>query len=135
LKILIFSPTPTGGLAEHAHYQARALHRVARLSGVDIEKPKAEVTLLCSPDFLDARKVGYKKATVFSSEFSLFGRFAGLAGELLDKSLKIIVEQWRLAWEVLQRKPDVLLLQPLVSKYSTCDFATIKNRLSNLKWL
>jgi glycosyltransferase involved in cell wall biosynthesis len=110
LKILIFSPTPSGGLAEHAHYQARALHRIAHLSCVDIEKPKAEVTLLCSPDFLDARKVEYKKAAVFSSNFSLFGRLAGRAGELLDKSLKIIAEQWRLAWEVLLRKPDVVLL-------------------------
>ena len=110
MRFLIFSPTPTGGLAEHAHYQARALHRIAHLSCVDIEKPKAEVTLLCSPDFLDARKVEYKKAAVFSSNFSLFGRLAGRAGELLDKSLKIIAEQWRLAWEVLLRKPDVVLL-------------------------
>lgn len=110
MKILIFSPTPNGGLAEHAHYQARALHRITRLSGVDIERPKAEVTLLCSPDFLDARKVKYKKAAVFSSNFTLFGRLAGRAGELLDKSLKIIGEQWRLAWEVLLRKPDVVLL-------------------------
>ena len=110
MRFLIFSPTPSGGLAEHAHYQARALHRITHLSGVDIEKPKAEVTLLCSPDFLDARKVEYKKAAVFSSNFLLFGRFAGRAGELLDKSLNIIGEQWRLAWEVLLRKPDVVLL-------------------------
>ena len=110
MRFLIFSPTPTGGLAEHAHYQARTLNRIAHLSGVNIEKPKAEVTLLCSPDFLDARKVEYKKAAVFSSNFSLFGRLAGRAGELLDKSLKIIAEQWRLAWEVLLRKPDVVLL-------------------------
>jgi glycosyltransferase involved in cell wall biosynthesis len=110
LKILIFSPTPSGGLAEHAHYQAQALHRIAHLSGLDIEKPKAKVTLLCSPDFLHARKVEYKKAAVFSSDFSLFGRFFGRAGELLDKSLKIIGEQWRLALEVLLRKPDVVLL-------------------------
>ena len=110
MKILIFSPTPTGGLAEHAHYQARALHRIAHQSGLDIEKPNAEVTLLCSPDFLDARKVEYKKAAVFSSDFSLFARLAGRAGELLDKSLKIIGEQWRLALEVLLRKPDVVLL-------------------------
>ena len=110
MRFLIFSPTPTGGLAEHAHYQARTLSRIAHLSGVNIEKPKAEVTLLCSPDFLDARKVEYKKAAVFSSNFSLFGRLAGRAGELLDKSLKIIAEQWRLAWEVLLRKPDVVLL-------------------------
>ena len=110
MRFLIFSPTPSGGLAEHAHYQARALHRIAHLSGLDIEKPKAELTLLCSPDFLDARKVKYKKAAVFSSNFLLFGRLAGRAGELIDKSLKIIVEQWRLAWEVLCRRPDVVLL-------------------------
>jgi glycosyltransferase involved in cell wall biosynthesis len=110
MKLLIFSPSPTGGLAEHAHYQARAFHGSANRSGTDLEKPKAEVTLLCSPDFLDGRKVKYKKAAVFSSDFSFFGRFVGRAGELLDKSLKIIGEQWRLALEVLLRKPDVVLL-------------------------
>ena len=110
MKLLIFSPTPTGGLAEHAHYQARAIHGRANRSGVDLEKPKAEVLLLCSPDFLDERKVGYNKAAVFSSDFSLFGRFAGRAGELLDKSLKIIGEQWRLAWELVCRRPDAVLL-------------------------
>ena len=110
MKLLIFSSTPTGGLAEHAHYQARAIHGSANRSGVDLERPKAEVLLLCSPDFLYERKVGYNKAAVFSSDFSLFGRFAGRAGELLDKSLKIIGEQWRLAWELVCRRPDAVLL-------------------------
>lgn len=110
MKILIFSPTPSGGLAEHAHYQARALHRIAHLSGVDIEKPQVEVSILCSPGFLDGRKVGYKKEAVFSSRVSVFSRVAGRVGELADRSLKIIGEQWRLAWEVLLRKPDVVLL-------------------------
>jgi len=110
MKLLIFSPSPTGGLAEHAHYQARAFHGSANRSGAGIEKPKAEVTLLCSPDFLDGRNVEYKKAVVFSSRLSVFSRFAGRIAELLDKSLKIVGNEWRSAWEVATRRPDVVLL-------------------------
>jgi hypothetical protein len=110
MKLLIFSPSPTGGLAEHAHYQARAFHGSANRSGADLEKPNAEVTILCSPDFLDARKVEYKKAAVFNSRFLVFGRFAARFGGLIDKSLKIIADQWRLSWEVIMRRPDVVLL-------------------------
>lgn len=110
MKILIFSPDSNGGLAEHAHYQARALHAPENRTFGDIETRKAEVTLLCSPGFLDGRKVRYNKAAVFSSDFSLFGCFAGRAGELLDKSLKIFGEQWRLAWELVCRRPDAVLL-------------------------
>ena len=111
MKILIFSPTPKGGLAEHAHYQARALSEKAE--GLKLKSGNSEaweVVVLCSPDFIDGRKVEYKKAAVFSSQFSVFSRVAGRVGELVDRSLKIIGEQWRLAWEVLCRRPDVVLL-------------------------
>lgn len=71
---------------------------------------KSGVTLLCTQDFLDGRVVGYRKEEVFSCRFSVFGLFAGRFGELLDRSLKIVCDQWRLAWEVFWRTPDAVLL-------------------------
>ena len=68
MKVLLFSPTPTGGLAEHAHYQPRALSEKAE--GLKLKSGNSEaweVVVLCSPDFLDGRKVGYKKEAVFGS--------------------------------------------------------------------
>jgi hypothetical protein len=44
-KILIFSPSASGGIAEHTYYQARAL-----------EQAGAKVVCLVSPLFLGARK-------------------------------------------------------------------------------
>ena len=111
LKVFISCPSSSGGLAEYANYQARALSNKAESLKSKFGNSEAwEVLVLCSPNFLDGRKVGYKKAAVFS-------RIAGRVGELADRSLKIIGEQWRLAWEVARRRPDVVLLQALVSKY------------------
>jgi glycosyltransferase involved in cell wall biosynthesis len=37
-------------------------------------------------------------------------RVAGRVGALFDQSLKMIGDQWRLAWEVMKRRPDAVLL-------------------------
>ena len=66
--------------------------------------------ILCSRDFLDGRKVSYQKSEVFRSHFSVFSRFGGRFGALFDRSFNIIGCQWRLAWEVVCRRPDVVLL-------------------------
>jgi glycosyltransferase involved in cell wall biosynthesis len=110
LKILIFSPTSIGGLAEHTHYQAQALDAIKSQTFSNIETPKNEVMVLCSADFLEGRVAVYKKKKVFISGLSVFGPFAGRIGELLDKSLKILGDQWRLAWDVMTRRPAVVLL-------------------------
>jgi len=110
LKILIFSPTSIGGLAEHTHYQAQALDAIKSQTYSNIETPKNEVMVLCSADFLEGRVAVYKKKKVFISGLSVFGPFVGRIGELLDKSVKILGDQWRLAWEVMTRRPDVVLL-------------------------
>lgn len=107
---MIFSPTSIGGLAEHTHYQAQALDAIKSQTFSNIETPKNEVMVLCSADFLEGRVAVYKKKKVFISGLSVFGPFAGRIGELLDKSLKILGDQWRLAWEVMTRRPDVVLL-------------------------
>ena len=110
MKILIFSPTSIGGLAEHTHYQAQALDAIKSQTFSNIETPKNEVMVLCSADFLEGRVAVYKKKKVFISGLSVFGPFAGRIGELLDKSLKILGDQWRLAWDVMTRRPAVVLL-------------------------
>ncbi|MGF1448978.1 MAG: glycosyltransferase family 4 protein [Opitutales bacterium] len=46
--VLFFAPAEVGGLAEHVHYQASALHQ----AGVRVE-------VLCAPGFLDGREVPY----------------------------------------------------------------------------
>lgn len=66
-----------------------------------------EVVMLCSADFLDGRKVEYEKAEVFAVGF--FCRFAGRLGALVDRSLKLIGEQWRLGWVVVERPPDLVI--------------------------
>ena len=102
MRVLFFCPASHGGIAEHAHYQARAL--------VQHESLDLDLVLLCSPDFLDGRIVEYKKEEVFSSRFSVFSRFGGRFGNMVDKCLNIWGDQWRLAWEILRSKPDVVLV-------------------------
>ncbi len=114
MRVLIYCPTSQGGIAEHANYQARALQRWAAASSHCGVGSVGEVVLLCGSDFLDRRNVGYKKAEIFSFQFSLFVCLAGRLGKLLDRSLKILVDQWRLAWVVMRRRPDFVL----ISSYS-----------------
>ena len=114
MRVLIYCPTSQGGIAEHANYQARALQRWAAASSHCGVGSVGEVVLLCGSDFLDGRKVGYKKAEIFNFQFSFFARLAGRLGKLLDRSLKILVDQWRLALEVMRRRPDFVL----ISSYS-----------------
>jgi glycosyltransferase involved in cell wall biosynthesis len=100
---MLFSPAAVGGIAEHAHYQARAI--------VGSKDQKfSELVMLCSGDFLDGRKLEYDKVPVFCGRFSVFGKIAGRIGVLVDKCWKVIGDEWRLAWEVMRRRPDVVLL-------------------------
>jgi glycosyltransferase involved in cell wall biosynthesis len=111
---LIYCPTSQGGIAEHANYQARALQRWAAASSQCGVGSVCEVFLLCGSDFLDGREVGCKKTEIFNFQFSFFGCLAGRLGKLLDRSLQILVDQWRLASEVMRRRPDFVL----ISSYS-----------------
>ena len=106
MKLLIYCPTLIGGIAEHAHYQAMSFARQVKYM------PCADwkILLLSGKGFLDDRHVGYEKADVFDAQFSVFSSFGGRLGQLVDRSLKMIVDQWRLAWEVMMRRPDVVLL-------------------------
>ena len=57
MEYLIFSPTALGGIAEHSHYQARALMGARSLVPV-------EVVMLCSGEFLNGLKVEYENLKV-----------------------------------------------------------------------
>jgi glycosyltransferase involved in cell wall biosynthesis len=112
VRILIYCPVSQGGIAEHANYQACAFALYA-------EQEKAsgwQIVLLTSQNFLAGREVKYEKAEIFAFQFPLFTSMAGRVGRLVERSLKILSNEWRLAWEVLRRKPDMVLL----ASYSEC---------------
>jgi glycosyltransferase involved in cell wall biosynthesis len=110
--VMIFCPVSRGGIAEHAHYQARALSSALSppIDRMPSAEPRAGVVVLCNADFLDGRSFNYTVERIFPKKIALFGYFAGKTGNLLDWSLKLLCDQWRFAWEVFKRKPKFVLL-------------------------
>ncbi len=101
MRILIHSPQSSGGIAEHTRYQFLAFQRAG-----------ADVALLCPPDFLKGRSLQGNVARVYCS---LSKRPSGLRGwrnavRVAANGVRYLINQWRLAWEVLRRKPDMVLL-------------------------
>jgi glycosyltransferase involved in cell wall biosynthesis len=96
-KVLIFSPTPSGGLAEHVYYQARALQR----SGL-------EVCCLATKSFLPGRRLefGIRRALLEMPP-------AGLAKIVRRpwQVLSLVANQWLLALWILLTRPDFVLLE------------------------
>lgn len=94
-KILIFSPSVCGGIAEHTAYQATALL-----------KRGAEVICLTSPSFLDGRKTDFKKLVCLPDPAN------GPVGILkrLRMAWQIIASQYILAWQSIRYRPDLVLL-------------------------
>lgn len=94
-KILIFSPSSTGGIAEHTFYQARAL-----------EKAGAKVVCLIPPSFLNGRTTGFETIPCLPDPVK------GASG--LMKKLRmawgIISSQYLLAWQIIKHRPDLVLL-------------------------
>lgn len=101
MKILLHSPNSSGGLAEYARCQARALW----MMGLDI-------LILCPSDFLQGRKLGVP----FKHSYKPFQKRddSGSHGKevirLLVNGWNLLAMQWKLAWEVLVRRPDVVIL-------------------------
>jgi glycosyltransferase involved in cell wall biosynthesis len=96
LSVLIFCPSAVGGIAEHNHYQAKALQQL----GVN-------VVVLCDPGYLDRRAVDYHVERCLKEDG------AALPGSRLlrrvVKSWRLIYNQWRFAWEVFRRRPSLAL--------------------------
>jgi glycosyltransferase involved in cell wall biosynthesis len=103
-RILIFTADVRGGLAEHVYHQARALAQAG-----------ADVRCLVSPAFLPGRSVGVAVDTVLAGppEPGL-----GWLSRRLRQLRWLVVNRWRLALEVIRRKPDLVLLDSFVEYLS-----------------
>ncbi len=98
-KILIYSPSTAGGLAEHTYYQARAL-----------EKAGVKVICLIPPSFLAGRK------TDFETVVCLPNPVEGPSGLMkkLRMAWRIISSRYVLAWQIIKQRPDLVLLDSYV---------------------
>jgi glycosyltransferase involved in cell wall biosynthesis len=101
MRVLIHCVYGQGGLAEHVHYQARAFARKGN-----------EVFVLCPKDFLPGRNPDYDVSRTYRSLQSKSKPPGALRRPfaIARKAASFIGAQWRLAWEVLRRKPDFVLL-------------------------
>lgn len=101
---MVFSPSVSGGLAEHTFYQARAL-----------EKAGAKVICLVAPSFLAGRTTGFETMTCLGDP-----PVAG--GSRFIKKIKmvwrIVANQWTLAWQIWKRRPELVLLDSYTEYFS-----------------
>ena len=98
--ILIYSPSVSGGIAEHTFYQAAALGKAG-----------AKVTCLVAPSFLNGRPIAFEKLTCLSDPPTP-GR-----SQLLKKIKmvwRLIANRLVLAWHIWKRQPDLVLLDSYV---------------------
>jgi glycosyltransferase involved in cell wall biosynthesis len=101
MRVLIHNIQSKGGLAEHVHYQARAFTR-----GGD------EVVVLAPSDYLEGREPDYEVLRIYRplhSRGKSGSRFSR-AISLVARTLSFLGTQWRLAWEIVRRRPDFVLL-------------------------
>lgn len=98
-KVLIFSPSSTGGIAEHTYYQARAL-----------EKAGAKVICLVPPSFLGGRKTDFETIPCLSE--AVEGE-SGL-GKKFRMAWRIIWSRYVLFWQIIRHRPDLILLDSYV---------------------
>jgi glycosyltransferase involved in cell wall biosynthesis len=104
LAILLFSPSVSGGIAEHTFYQAGAL-----------EKAGAKVICLVAPSFLAGRPTGFETVTRLSDPLAA-------DGSRLVKKFKmmwrIITNHWILASQIWKRRPNLVLLDSYTEYFS-----------------
>lgn len=99
LKILLYSPSARGGVAEHTFYQARAL-----------EMAGAEVCVLTPPSFLKGRECPFPVDRCLPDPIS---GDSGL-GKKLRMVWEIVSSRYILAWKILCHRPDLILLDSYV---------------------
>jgi glycosyltransferase involved in cell wall biosynthesis len=96
-RILIFAPTPGGGLAEHVFYQARAL-----------QKAGCQVRCLTTRSFLAGRKTEFELDSCLSEPAS---RPRSRIWRRLMNSGCLVMNQLRLAAHVWRQRPQLVLLE------------------------
>ena len=100
-KTVIFCPVSIGGIAEHVHYQARALSR----SG-------CALIVLSATDYLTSRQVDYCVQRIYSPEIqsskseNLFHRIK----KICHHAWKIVSDQFLFAIKIVQEKPDFVII-------------------------
>ena len=103
-KILIFSHSSYGGLAEHTFYQAKAL-----------TKAGARVICLAPPAFLDGRKTDFEKIICLANPIRP-------GGSRVLRRIKMVCQltfnQMALAWQIVKRRPDLVLLDSYVEYFA-----------------
>jgi len=102
-KILIFAPTAGGGLAEYVFCQAGAL-----------EKSGAKVICLTAPAFLAGRKTPFERVTCLNDTPENSSRLL----RRLKMAGQIMAGQFVLAWQILKRRPGLVLLDSYVEYFS-----------------
>jgi glycosyltransferase involved in cell wall biosynthesis len=102
-KILIYSTSSAGGLAEHTYYQAEALERAG-----------AKVICLISPSFLKGRKMDFEIIKCLSDPVE---GSSGLVKKL-RMAWRIISNNYVLAWQIIKQSPDLVLLDSYVEYLS-----------------
>lgn len=103
-SILLFAPSVHGGIAEYAFCQAAALQAAG-----------TEVTCLVAPGFLDGRETLFEKVPCLSDPPAP----SGLLLVRKFRMLRGLISNWlALAWNILQRRPDLVLLDSYVEYFS-----------------
>jgi glycosyltransferase involved in cell wall biosynthesis len=102
--ILIFSPSVSGGIAEHAFYQATAL-----------ETAGAKVTCLVAPSFLTGRRTGLETITCLGDPVS---EGSPRLVKKIRMAWRIIASRWMLARQIWKRRPDLVLLDSYVEYFA-----------------
>ena len=104
-KILIYSPTVSGGLAEYTYYQATAL-----------EKLGAKTTCLITPSFLEGRSTGFETIICLKGEPQ--SKSGSRFSKRLEMAWRLVTNNFTLAWQVWRRRPDLVLLDSYVEYLS-----------------
>jgi glycosyltransferase involved in cell wall biosynthesis len=104
VKILLFSPSVNGGIAEYTFCQANAL-----------EKAGAKIICLVPPGFLNERKTEFEKVTCLAN-------FVPASGSRIVRKIKmawwVISSRFVLAWQIIKQRPDLILLDSYVEYLS-----------------
>jgi glycosyltransferase involved in cell wall biosynthesis len=103
-RILFFSPSSIGGVAEHTFYQARALKRAG-----------ARVLCLMPPAFLNGRETEFDKVDCLMSPVPPGG--PGIVRRM-KLAWRITANYWILAWQTIKRRPNLVLLDAYVEYLS-----------------
>jgi len=99
-KVLLFSPSSAGGLAEYIFCQGEAL-----------EKSGAKVTCLVTPLFLDGRPTRFERIVCLSNSSA---KNSSRLLKRLKMAWSLIKNNCVLAWQIWQRRPDLVLLDSYV---------------------